>query len=104
MVPPRTDGYSEPFDMQGHTRLGVEALVMGLPDRSPATATFEVHGTCDGAAEPQRWAVEGPALTLALGVWERRAYYDVRPFVRLRAVDLPPGGPWSVGIRLTRLP
>jgi hypothetical protein len=104
MVPPRTEFYSEPLDMEGNTRLVVEARVLAVPGHPPAAATVEVHGTDDGIAEGNIWVIERHRLTLDPGAWERCTYPKMRQYVRVKASAMTLDGKCSVEIRLTRLP
>src|SRR5690349_24345360 len=54
--------YSEPFDMEGNTRLRVEAHLLDLPRQPTAPVSVRVQGTDDGKAEKKNWVVEGDEI------------------------------------------
>jgi hypothetical protein len=100
----RSPLYSDSFDMEGNTRLLVEARL--LPDASlPSShAILWVQGTDDGKSEKRNWVYARPAIDLDSGTMERREFHDLRGTVRVVVDPLAPMDPDCIQVRLTRLP
>jgi hypothetical protein len=98
-----TPGFQN-FDMEGCTRLRVEARMWEGSPQSRRFASLRVQGTDDGSLEKKTWVDEGDAIPLLAGTWERRTLSGVRRQVRVVDEARASGAPGRIEIRLTRLP